>query len=68
MLPPFGEGHSAYGNVGFPVTIKPHVEEKGCSANEHAGFQSQQNHMLKSNAILTKYYLFSCNICDVPAK
>ena len=38
----------------IPVTIKPHVEEGGHLANEHAGFQSQQNHMLKHDAILAQ--------------
>ena len=48
MLPPFGEeGCSANESCRIPVTTKQHFEEEDCSDNKHAGFQSQQNHMLK---------------------
>ena len=51
-------GNKSNENAEFPVTTKLHVEEEGYSANEHAGFQSQQSHMLwKCGTMLTKHYL-----------
>ena len=46
-------------NAGFPVTTKLHAEEEGHPANEHAGFQSQQNYMFpEHDTMLKKHYLF----------
>ena len=46
MLPDFGEkGCLPNENAVFPVTTKLNAEEEGCSANEYARFQPQQNHM-----------------------
>ena len=38
--------------------ILPPFGEEGPSANEHAGFQLKQDHMLKCDTMLTKHYLF----------